>query len=70
MWDLRWTKQHWDRCPPSTSVYPAKRSTDSSTLIIHLHRDEYNRPVIASVIVDAVVIQRERKEEAVYGLMT
>jgi hypothetical protein len=22
MWDLWWTKRHWDRFPPSTSVFP------------------------------------------------
>jgi hypothetical protein len=40
MWDLWWTKWHWDRFTPSTSVSPAKsHSTDCSTL------GWYNRPV-------------------------
>jgi hypothetical protein len=35
MWDLRWTKWHWGRFSPSTSVSPANcHSTDCSTLII------------------------------------
>jgi hypothetical protein len=35
MCDMWWTKWHWGRFPPSTSVYPANsHSTDCSTLII------------------------------------
>jgi hypothetical protein len=42
MWDLWWTKWHWVRFPPSTSVSPVNsHSTDCSTLIIRVW---YNRP--------------------------
>jgi hypothetical protein len=35
MWDLWWTKWHWSRFSPSTSVSPANsHSTDCSTLIV------------------------------------
>jgi hypothetical protein len=35
MWDLWWTKWHWDRFSPSTSVSSANsHSTDCSTFII------------------------------------
>jgi hypothetical protein len=35
MWDLWWTRWHWDRISPSTSIFPANsHSTDCSTLII------------------------------------
>jgi hypothetical protein len=38
MWDLRWTKWHWGRVSPSTSVSPAiSHSTDCSTFIIIYH---------------------------------
>jgi hypothetical protein len=37
VWDLWWTKQKWGRFYPSTSVSPAKHSSDCSTLIIPLH---------------------------------
>jgi hypothetical protein len=33
-WDLWWTKRHWNRFSPSTSVSPATHSTDCSTLVI------------------------------------
>jgi hypothetical protein len=36
MWDLWWTKWHWGRFSPSTSVSPANSpSTNSNTLIIN-----------------------------------
>jgi hypothetical protein len=36
MWDLWWTKWHWGRFSPNTSVSPANsHSTDSSTLVIY-----------------------------------
>jgi hypothetical protein len=34
MWDLWWTKRHWGRFSPRTSVSPVNHSTDYSTLII------------------------------------
>jgi hypothetical protein len=35
MWDLWWTKWHWDRFSQSTSVSPANfHSTEYSTIII------------------------------------
>jgi hypothetical protein len=35
MWDLWWTKRHWGRFSPSTSVFPTNyNSTECSTLII------------------------------------
>jgi hypothetical protein len=37
MWDLWWTKWHWDKFYPGTSVSPATHSTDCSTLIIIHH---------------------------------
>jgi hypothetical protein len=53
MWDLWWTKRHWGRFSPSTLVSPAKHFTDCSTLVII--QDWYNRPVVASVIVDKYI---------------
>jgi hypothetical protein len=36
IWNLWWTKYHWVRLSPSTSVCPAKcNSTNCSTLIYH-----------------------------------
>jgi hypothetical protein len=36
MWDLWWTKWHWDTVSPTTSVSPANsHSTDCSTLITY-----------------------------------
>jgi hypothetical protein len=38
MWDLWWTKWHWGRFSPSTSVSPANpHSTDCSIIIIIYH---------------------------------
>jgi hypothetical protein len=37
MWDLSWIRRHWGRFSLSTSVSPAKHSTDFSTLIIIHH---------------------------------
>jgi hypothetical protein len=34
MWDLWWTKLHWRRFSPSTSVSPANHSTNFSIIII------------------------------------
>jgi hypothetical protein len=46
MWDLWWTKWHWGRFSPNTSVSPANfHSTDCSTLIVY-HPGWYNRPNI------------------------
>jgi hypothetical protein len=43
MWGLWWTKWHWDRLSPSTSVSPANYSTNSSIIIIT--RVWHNRPI-------------------------
>jgi hypothetical protein len=48
--DLWWTKRHWSMLCPSTSVSPAKHSTDCFSLII---QDLYIRLAVASVIVDS-----------------
>jgi hypothetical protein len=38
MWDLWWTKWHWRRFSPTTSVSPANlHSTNCSTIIIIYH---------------------------------
>jgi hypothetical protein len=42
MWDLWWTKWHWSRFSPSTSVSPVSHSTKFSVLIFT--RGRYNRP--------------------------
>jgi hypothetical protein len=34
LWNLFWTKWHWVRLSPSTSVFPVTQSTDCSTRII------------------------------------
>jgi hypothetical protein len=51
MWDLWWTKRHYDRFKvfrsPTPSIPPI--APHSSSIII---RGWYNRPVVASVIVD------------------
>jgi hypothetical protein len=43
MWGLWWTKRHWGRFPPSTSVSPANHSTNISIIIIT--RGWHNRPI-------------------------
>jgi hypothetical protein len=63
MWDLQWAKQHWSRFSPSTSVSPAKHSIKCSTLIIVHHKGWYNRPVVASVIVDSVAVHLKKGGE-------
>jgi hypothetical protein len=40
---LWWTKRHWGRLSPSTSVFPANHSTTSSIIIIT--RGWHNRPI-------------------------
>jgi hypothetical protein len=52
MWDLWWKERYWGRLYSRTSISPANHSTDCSTLIII--REWYNRPVLASEIVDSV----------------
>jgi hypothetical protein len=44
---LWWTKRHWGRFSPSTSVSPANHSTDFSIIIIT--RGWHNRPLVAAV---------------------
>jgi hypothetical protein len=44
MWGLRWTKRHWGRFSPSTSVSPVNHSTNFSIIIIT--RGWHNRPII------------------------
>jgi hypothetical protein len=58
MWDLWWKKRHWDRFSPSTSVSPPIVPHLSSAIII---RDWYNRPVVASVIVDWIPLHLKEK---------
>jgi hypothetical protein len=43
MWGLWWTKRHWGRFSPSTSVSPANYSTNFSIMIIT--RGWHNRPL-------------------------
>jgi hypothetical protein len=43
MWGFWWTKWHWGRFSPSTSVSPANHSTDFSSII--LTRGWHNRPL-------------------------
>jgi hypothetical protein len=43
MWGLWWTKRHWGRFSPSTSVSPANHSTDFFIIIIT--RGWHNRPI-------------------------
>jgi hypothetical protein len=47
MWGLWWTKRHWGRFFPSTSVSPANHSTDFSIIIIT--RGWHSRPLVAAV---------------------
>jgi hypothetical protein len=47
MWGLWWTKRHWGRFSPSTSVSPANHFTDFSIIIIT--RGWHNRPLVAAV---------------------
>jgi hypothetical protein len=47
MWGLWWTKRHWGRFSPSTSVSLAKHSTDFSIIIIT--QGWHNRPLVAAV---------------------
>jgi hypothetical protein len=43
MWGLRWTKRHWGRFSPNTSVFPANHSSDFSIIIVT--RSWHNRPI-------------------------
>jgi hypothetical protein len=43
MWGLCWTKRHWGRFSPSTSVSPANHSTNFSIIIIT--RGWHNTPI-------------------------
>jgi hypothetical protein len=43
MWGLWWTKRHWGRFSPSTSVYPANHSIKFSIIIIT--RSGHSRPI-------------------------
>jgi hypothetical protein len=43
MWVLSWTKRHWGRFYPSTSVPPANHSTNFSMIIIT--RGWHNKPI-------------------------
>jgi hypothetical protein len=43
MWGLWWTKRHWGRFSPSTSVSPANHATNFSIIIIT--RGWHNRPI-------------------------
>jgi hypothetical protein len=43
MWGLWWTKRHWGRFSPSTSISPAIHSTNLSIIIIT--RGWHNRPI-------------------------
>jgi hypothetical protein len=43
LWDLWWTKRHWGRFSPITSVSPANHSTDFSIIIIP--RGWHSRPL-------------------------
>jgi hypothetical protein len=47
MWGLWWTKRHWGRFSPSTSVSPANHSTNFSPIIIN--RGWRNRSLLAAV---------------------
>jgi hypothetical protein len=66
MWDLWWTKRRWGRFHLSTSVSPAKPSTNCSTPIII--RGWYNRPVMASEIMDSVPLHLKRKKTLIVYL--
>jgi hypothetical protein len=43
MWGLWWTKQHWGRFSPSTSVSPANHFTNFSIIIIT--QGWHNKPI-------------------------
>jgi hypothetical protein len=49
MWDLWWTKQHWGRFSPRTSIPLARNYTDCSVLINI--SGWYNRHLVTTVIV-------------------
>jgi hypothetical protein len=44
MWGLWWTKRHWGRFSPSTSVSPANHHSTNFSIII-ITRGWYNRPL-------------------------
>jgi hypothetical protein len=44
MWGLWWTKRHWDRFSPSTSVSPANHHSTNFFIII-ITRGWHNRPI-------------------------
>jgi hypothetical protein len=43
-WDLWWTKRHWGRFSPSTSVSPANHHSTNFSITI-ITRDWHNRPI-------------------------
>jgi hypothetical protein len=45
MWGLWWTKRHWGRFSPSTSVFPANHHSTNFSIII-ITWGWYNRPVV------------------------
>jgi hypothetical protein len=45
MWYLYWTNWHWDRFPPSTSVYPANHHSTTKFSILIFTRGTYNRAI-------------------------
>jgi hypothetical protein len=47
MWGLRWTKLHWGRFSPTTSVSPANHSTIFSIIIVI--RGWHNRTLVTAV---------------------
>jgi hypothetical protein len=44
MWDLWWTKWHWGRFSPSTSVSPSDHHSTNFSIII-ITRGWHNRPI-------------------------
>ena len=38
MWDLWWTKWHWDRFSPSTSVFPCQFHSTGAPLLVKIKK--------------------------------
>jgi hypothetical protein len=68
MWGLWWTKRHWGRFSPSTSVSPANHSTDFSIIIIT--RGSHNRPLsgrsVEWTLVPPPTMQIKKKNKVKY----
>jgi hypothetical protein len=65
MWNLWWIKWHWSGFPPSTLVFPANSSANSSPFINHLITYSY----IASVLTASLKTNQPTKKKTIKKLL-